>query len=747
MYAGFSNVAKGIKTLNTKEYYDLIDEIYGEGYVDRSDHSYTNWNKEMYGTGIQQNYQLSVSGGNSDIRYYLSGGYQKEEGIIKPADYDRFSFRGNVEGKVKSWLNVSSNMSVARTTRQDAADNQATGRGGVIMSILNTPPFISIWKKDKPNEYQPNKFQPSWDNPYAQANTYDMNNDMRFMGNIVLDFTILKGLHFKPSMSMDYTDHKWDKFVDPVKTQYGREVNGRGEHADDSYLTWVSENIVTYDTSFDEKHNLSLLGGTTYQSYTHENAYMSVQNFVEGVTYKDYMTLDKAGKYNDAKTSKDEYALMSYIARVQYNYLSRYLFTANFRADGSSKLHPDHRWGYFPSVSAGWRFSSENFFQPLTKYVDDAKLRFGWGINGNQNGIGNYDYQQSYTLNKSTEDGVAPSVGTRNRWGNSDLTWETTTQYNLGLDLTLFNSRVNANFDVYYKKTKDLLLQIRLPEHLGIQTFPMRNDGEMENKGFEFNIQSYNLTGARFTWDTNFNMSFNKNKLTKLSLTKVYYEGSIESNGESVIIIKEGYPVGTFFGYISEGVDPNTGDIIYKDLNNDSMISEADRTVIGDAQPDFTFGLTNNFSWKNLTLSVFFQGSYGNDIFNATRIDTEGMFDTKNQTKTVLKRWQRPGMITDVPRAGNLENSRNSTRFVEDGSYIRLKTMTLSYNFDKKLITPLGLNALSVYATANNLFTLTRYRGYDPELNMGGNSATQLGIDFGTYPQTRSFIFGLNLTF
>jgi len=744
MYAGFSNVAKGIKVLNTKEYYDLIDEIYGEGYVDRSDHSYTNWNKEMYGTGVQQNYQLSVSGGNEKTQFYVSGGYQKEDGIIKPANYDRFSFRGNIESKVKDWLKISTNLSVARTTRQDAADNQAAGRGGVVMSILNTPPFVSIWKKDKPGEFQPNPYQASWENPYAQANTYDKNNDMRFMGNFALDLTILDGLHFKPSISLDYTDHKWDKFIDPVKTQFGREVNGRGEHADDSYLTWVSENIITYDKVFDNNHNLSLLAGTTYQSYSHDNAYMSVQNFAKGITYKDFMTLNMAGKYMDASTSKDEYALMSYIARIQYNYMSKYLLTANFRADGSSKLHPDNRWGYFPSVSAGWRFSSEEFFQPLTKYVDDAKIRFGWGINGNQNGIGNYDYLQSYVINRT--EGEAPTIGSRNRWRNPDLTWETTNQFNLGLDLTLFNSRITAKFDIYYKKTNDLLLQVRLPEQLGINTFPMRNYGEMINKGFEFDIQSYNLTG-RFAWDTNLNMSFNKNKVNKLGITKVYYDGSIESNGENLIMIREGYPVGTFIGYISDGVDPETGDIIYRDLNEDGMITESDRTVIGDAQPDFTFGLTNNFSWKNFTLSVFMQGSYGNDIFNATRIDTEGMVDTKNQTKTVLKRWRRPGMITDVPRAGNSENSHNSTRFIEDGSYIRLKSLTLSYNFDKKLVQPLGVNALSVYATANNLFTLTKYRGYDPELNMGGNSATMLGVDFGTYPQTRSFIFGLNLTF
>jgi len=262
---------------------------------------------------------------------------------------------------------------------------------------------------------------------------------------------------------------------------------------------------------------------------------MSVQNFVKGVTYKNFMTLNYAGKYNSAQTLKDEYALLSYIARVQYNYNSNYLFTANMRADGSSKLSPKHRWGYFPSVSAGWRFSSEDFFASLTNFVDDAKLRVGWGVNGNQNGIGNYDYLQSYKLNKTSED-AAPSVGGRDRWGNNDLKWETTSQVNLGLDFTFLNYRITGSVDWYYKKTKDLLLQIKLPTSLGIENFPMRNDGEMVNKGFEFNINSKNLVGT-FNWDTNLNMSFNKNKLTKLGLTPVYYDGNINSINQNCIIV------------------------------------------------------------------------------------------------------------------------------------------------------------------------------------------------------------------
>lgn len=747
MYAGISKISKKIKTLNTSQYYSLMDEI-GES-VDHANLNYTDWSKEMYGTGVQQNYQVSLSGSTDKTSYYLSGGYQKEEGIISPANYDRYSFRSNVSSDVTSWLKVNSNLSFARNTRMDATDNANSGRGGIIMSILNTPPFLTIWDKDKPEQYATNPNQASMENPYAQANTYDKNQEYRFMGNLELDFTIIEGLHFKPRFSVDYTSHAWDKFIDPIRTGYGRNANGRGEHADDSYLTWQSENVLSYSKKFDDKHNFSALGGITMQRYRHNNSYISAEDFVKNTTFKT-MTLNMANKINNAYTSQDGNSLMSYLARVQYDYESRYLFTANFRADGSSKLY--HKWAYFPSLSAGWRFSSEKFFAPLTTVVDDAKLRIGWGRNGNQGGIGNYDSYDKFNINKQETSGQGPAV-TPGRLGNRDLKWEITTQYNAGLDLSLFNSRLTAEFDVYYKKTTDLLLYTTLPSSTGI-IFPMRNNGEMINKGFEFNMNGKILTGG-FKWDANLNMSFNRNKLTKLGLTKNGTAANIESTGDNIIIIKEGIPLGSFYGFISEGVNPETGDIVYRDLDNNGIINDDDKTIIGNAEPDFTFGFTHNFSWKNFTLSAFFNGSYGNDIFNASRIDSEGMFDSKNQTTTVLNRWLRPGMITDVPRAtNNVQNAKSSTRFVEDGSFIRLKSLTLAYSIDQKLIRKIGLSKLSVYGTANNLFTLTKYRGYDPELSWINNndkennaSAAQIGVDMGTYPQSRSFIFGLNLTF
>jgi len=747
MYAGFSNVSKSIDALNTIQYYELMDEI-GLS-LDKNNTFYKDWAKEMYGTGVQQNYQVSLSGGTDKVSYYISGGFQDEKGIIDPAQFNRYSFRTNLTSDIKPWLKATTNLSFSKTDNRNVVDNSNVDRGGVVMSILNTPPFMDVWDPKNSGWYYVNPLQGSWENPKAQADTYDKTKEYRFMGNIGLDFTLYKGLHFKPNFSLDYSSRQWDKFIHPEHTNYGRLANGRGENRNESFVTWLSENLVTYDTKINGSHNLGVLGGATFQRYRHNLSYMNVEDFVKGSNY-DVMTLNMANKINDAYTTKAGNTLVSFIGRVQYDYESRYLFTANFRADGSSKLHPDHRWGYFPSVSAGWRFSSESFFAPLKEVVDDAKLRFGWGKNGNQTGIGNYDYYSKYTISKRPSgeklEGPGLSPG---RYGNKDLKWETTTQINIGLDFTLFDSRLSGEVDWYHKKTKDLLLYITLPSSIG-RPNPMRNDGEMVNKGFEFNLNGKILTGS-FTWDAALNMSFNKNELTKLGLTPQYTTATIEGKGE-VIKIAPGRPLGSFFGYVSEGVDPESGDIIYRDLNQDGVITSSDRTYIGDAQPDFTFGMTHEFSFRNFTLSAFFQGSSGNDIFNASRIDSEGMFNSKNQTTAVLKRWKRPGMITDVPRAGNDQNSRISSRFVEDGSFIRLKTLTLAYNFDRKNISKLGIEALTLYTTATNLFTLTKYRGYDPELSWlstgdESGAAAQMGIDWGTYPQTRSFIFGLNVTF
>ena len=339
-------------------------------------------------------------------------------------------------------------------------------------------------------------------------------------------------------------------------------------------------------------------------------------------------------------------------------------------------------------------------------------------------------------------------------YGNPDLKWETTAQTNIGIDLTMFNSRVTLNVDAYLKKTSDVLLNVQLPNTLPITSI-QTNAGKIENKGIEFNINTVNLN-KKLRWETSFNMSFNRNKVTELMYTDVYFFGRIYSNNQDVSIVKAGLPLGSFYGYVSEGVDPKTGDIKYADLNNNGIFDPGDRKVIGNAQPKYIFGITNTFKFMRFDLNLFFQGSYGNDIYNATRIDLEGMFDSKNQSVDVLNRWTATNTNTNIPRAipdgttaDIMWNVKNSTRFVEDGSYVRLKSVTLSYkiidnNNNKKVK---AIKKLTVYVTGENLLTFTNYSGFDPEVNAFGSSATELGIDYGTYPQSKTLILGLNVEF
>ena len=339
---------------------------------------------------------------------------------------------------------------------------------------------------------------------------------------------------------------------------------------------------------------------------------------------------------------------------------------------------------------------------------------------------------------------AVPTVGSKSNIQNKDLTWETTTQTNVGVDFSVLNSRLSFTLDLYYKYTKDMLMSVPMPS-----PYPniIRNEGEMSNMGIEFQISSVNIARKDFTWTTDFNISANRNRLEKLDLQQVYYYGkTADIVNDYVIRMTPGQPLSKFWGYISDGVDPETGDLIYRDLNNDGEITPSDKTWIGDANPKFTFGMTNTFSWKGLSLSILLTGSYGNDIFNASRIETEGMYNGNNQTTTVLRRWRIPGQITDVPRATtDAYNVKNSTRWVEDGSYLKVKNITLSYDITSPKLRRAYISRIQPYISLQNFITWTKYSGYDPEVSQW-DTATQMGIDWGTYPNVRTVVVGLNIT-
>ena len=752
-YAGVSRLSNGIEALNTEQYKELMTEL-GKTtavvpVIPEDENRYTDWEDVLFGTGINQNYQLSMTNGTDRLRYYVSVGHTREKGIVSKAHFNRTNFRANIDSDIYKWLEMSLNVSYSNNQGRTVRESRSAMRAGSILAAVNTPPFMQVWDENNPGQYNEEAYGSRILNPMA-ANAADMTNRTdRTAGSVALNFKPFDGFSYKVTYSMDLNSSRSDYYLDPISTSDGRAVNGEVNESKSRNFEWLLENIVSYDRTFNEKHKLSLLAGATQQRASWDGS--ALAGYDMSSSYPHIHSIAAANQLNEDGiwASASAWTLASFLGRIAYNYDYRYLFTANFRADGSSKFAPGHRWGTFPSVSVGWRLSEEAFMANAKHILDDLKIRAGWGVNGNQGGIGNYSYLASMSASKvlPSEENPYPGLAiTPSSAANPDLTWEKTTQYNVGVDLAMFNSRLMVNVDAYYKHTKDLLLTVSLPSNVNLPGGVTRNDGEMVNKGVELAVSSKNFVGE-FKWNTDFNISFNKNELTKLGLSKVYYFAETYTTGQSAVILKEGLPVGTFFGYKSLGVDPETGDMIYEDVSGNGTVGLEDRTTIGCAQPKFTYGLTNDFSWKGLTLSIFLQGSYGNQIFNASRIDTEGMFDFRNQSTAVLRRWKRPGMKTDIPRSGNIENIHNSSRFVEDGSYLRLKNLTLAYDLPQKWFRKTPNVSLQVYATAQNLLTFTKYSGYDPEVNAYGGSAVALGVDYGTYPQARTMIMGVKFQF
>ncbi len=753
-HAGITNVVKQIQSLNTAQYKTLMDEIGAvtlpDGLTDQTD-----WFKETYRTGITQDYQLSISNASDKMRYFVSGGLTNESGVIPVAYYKRYNLRVNLENQIRTWFKLSTNLAYSDYTSNGIISGTGSNRAGVILSVINTPTYAPIWNPANPTHYYDNFYGAQTTSPVENMSRTadDQTNNNRFVGSVSGDITFSKDLKLKSSLSIDRVYYHSTSFLDPVKTAWGRTNYGNASDTRSLSTIMVFDNVLTYDRKI-EKHNFSLMGGTSFTNSDWNQSYMSGSHF----RTSEIQTLNAANKIEQGSgTSASQWDIMSYLGRLAYNYDSKYLLTVNFRADGSSKLAPDHRWGYFPSASAAWRVSSEDFMKSQ-EWIDDLKLRGGWGQVGNQSGIGDYSYLQRYNIERLpwyqvygadkvfTYADAVPSLTIANM-KNPDLTWETTTQSDIGFDITILKNRINLSVDAYYKYTTNLLMDVPLPSTAPVSSLT-RNEGEMSNRGVEFTLNTKNITTGKLRWETDFNMSFNKNRVEKLTLQQTYYFGQASVGSSNIVVMKPGLPLGVFYGYVSKGVDPETGDIIYETKNADNVPSLSERKVIGDPNPVFTYGMTNNLSYEGFSLNVFLQGSYGNSIFNVSRMETEGMYDAKNQSISVLDRWVRPGMVTYMPRATqDTKNLLPSTRFVEDGSYLRLKTLTLSYEFKNAFFKKVGITRLQPYMTAQNLFTLTKYKGFDPEVSQYGGDPKVQGIDYGTYPQSKSYVFGINVEF
>ena len=750
-YCGISNVTKTYDVLNVEQYRDLMNEInvgvnLPEGLKDETD-----WFDETYRTGISQNYQVSVSNANDRMKYYLGAGYSDEQGIFRVAYNKRYNVKASFESDLFKWISVGANVAYSHYRNNGIISGTGSNRAGVVLSVINTPTYAKVWDETNPGWYWDDFYGANLTTPEENMarteNNYSETDRLLLTGYATIKFH--KNLNFKSTVTMDRRWVHSFEFLDPIHTSYGRSQHGTASDTRSDDMRMVYDNILTYNNTWGGKHNFEAMGGTSATTSKWEQLSGSRSYF--SPDYGNALWGLSGGNNGGLRgQSQDfaEWAIMSYLARVSYNYDSKYYVTVNFRADGSSKLAPGHKWGYFPSASAAWRLSAEPWLKDVP-WLSDLKLRVGWGQSGNQSGLGDYAWVQTYGTNyyNWTEEQYAqavPTLGGKTNIGNRELTWETTTQTNVGIDFAVLDNKLTFTLDGYYKYTKDLLLNVPMPDP---NPSLFRNEGEMSNWGLEFALSSVNFDRKGFRWTTDFNISMNRNRLEKLDLQQVYYYATTsEALSESVIRMTPGQPLSMFWGYKALGVDPETGMMIYEDISGDGKISDVDKQYIGNANPDFIFGMTNTLSWKGINLSFLITGSVGNDIYNASKIEMVGMYTGANQITDVLRRWRVPGQITDIPKAGELDNLRASTRWVEDGSYLKIKNITLSYDITHPKLKKANISRIQPYITLDNMITFTNYSGYDPEMSQWSD-AYQTGIDWGTYPNIRTVIFGVNIDF
>lgn len=753
---GVSSLTRKLSVLNAKQYREAVLDSYNalavpeEPYYTLIDslnpmnNGDVDWQDALMRTAKQYKIDLSVRGGNQGTKYAWSSSYLDQDGVILNSNYKRFTSRLNVDFNISDRVRIGQSISYtnAVNNRTNAA---GSGNLSIIRSLLVRPPNMSMYLPDG----SLNGYMIGQRNPVGMALfATNLNKSNRIIGSQYLEVDILKDLKFRSNFNLDYIAMKEDEFM-PSILDYREGYNTGGVRSSGN-LTWGNESYFTYTKSVNDVHNFGAVAGVSFQKWRYDRTGLDGSYFASD----DIRTLNGASIItNQGVNVASEHAMQSYFGRLTYDYLGKYLLEFNLRSDGSSRFGKDKRFGFFPSASAGWRFIEENGVKDLG-WLSDGKLRFSLGSTGNE-AIGDYTSQGEFSLGTNYLDfsGAAPTV-----MPNASLTWETTHQYNLGLELGFLSNRILFSTDAYLKKTKDLLYNVPLPSTTGFE-YVTRNIGSIENRGLEFSLQTRNLQGA-FSWNTNVNVSLNRNKVTSLP-EDVLTNGYIQ-NG-AFHILQVGLPIGVFYGWQFQGVyardEDNVnglthgangpvfvgGDPIWKDVNNDNVINQDDREIIGYAEPKYFGGISNDFSYKNFHLNVFFQYSVGNQIYSELNHQRNSIVRYNNLSTDALSRWRQQGDVTDFPRLirddPKQSDSRVQSRWVEDGSYIKLKNVNLRYTFDSNWVKRIGLHKVDAFVTATNLITWTKYTGFDPDVN--SYSGLRVGLDEGSYPQSRTFMFGL----
>lgn len=681
-------------------------------------------------TARLQSYDLSVSGGSKGTRYYVGGGFTKQEAIWRPLSFDRVSFKLNLDQKINKRISVGTSQSVSRSFRNQGRPANG-GNGTLLQASLNIPTYLPIFLEDG----TPAKWV-NFDNIHLLTTTINMKSvSSHYIGNVYADADILKKIKFRTSTSLDYNLYDEEEFWDTrfiLGSGGGRSSSGLSQS-----VTVINEQTLRYNKKLG-KHNVGLLGGNTFQDNVIKSTIATGTNFPNN----SYTLIEDAAN-QVVRQDWTKSVLVSFFARADYSFSGKYYIELTGRADGSSRFGKNNKWGYFPAVGAAWRINEEDFLSDVS-WLSNLKLRASYGITGNQNGIPDFGALGQWNGGFAYPDkaGAADGPGTAPlQLANPDLRWEKTKQVNLGFEAGFWSDRLVAEINLYNKYTTDLLLDVAVPTSTGFATY-LDNFGEVSNKGIELAVSSINIETRSFTWKTDFNISRNVNTVEKIP-------NPILFAGRDLIRLEQGKPLYSYWLYKQLYVDPQTGDAVFEDVDQDGQITGADRQIVGNTWPKFFGGLTNSFRFRNFDLGTLITFSYGNQVWNHNRMlgETGGTLDANRVLlATQLDRWTTPGQVTDVPRltAANYARQENS-RFLEDGSFLRLRSITLGYTLPKNFSKVFRLEKLRVYGQMTNLFVLTKYKGADPETNMGGDQNIQ-GYDYALPPMPRTVQFGLNIS-
>ncbi len=802
-----SRQAVRLNMMNLREYAQYYNEMIEEGDIYETNPYYatpsllgkgTNWQDEIFRTAWQHQHQLSAQGGSDKVQYYVSGSYMDQQGTIIGSNFNRFSVRTNLDAQLKKWLKLGVNATYAITN-----DNLklADSNQGLIYYSLTTIPDIPVY--DVNGNYSSTIREGyTSPNPVALAMMDEiLLKRKKLSGNIYAELTPIKHITWRTELGFDMGESDANRYKPMIDLGgWVRSQNSISYQKNSNYF-WQLKNYLTYANQWGKHSVTAMVGQECWESRWN---YLSGSN--TDLPSDEVHNVALATGTPSISSGFGSSAMASFFTRETYNYGDRYLGTYTYRYDGSSNFGPKNRWAGFHSVALAWRFSNEKFFEPVKKVIDNGKLRLGWGQTGNSS-IGSYAWGAAITRMPS-----ALGMGFRpSNIPNTSIRWESQEQYNVGLDLGFFNGRLNLTVDAYYKRSDDMLMSMQLPSYMGTQgngssklQAPKGNYGSIENKGLEITLDAHPVQLKNFSWDSNFQISFNKNKLLSLSDTENATLVGYGQWGDVVCVSEIGKPLYNFYGYKVEGVYKDlddiqnsakpakypsdgvfsrgntvwVGDIKYKDVDENGIIDERDRTDLGSPLPKFTFGWTNTFRYRNLDLSIFLNGSYGNKVMNYNSLTLTHMNSTwTNQLQSVVSKRARlepidPTIVyadgskwfdhidnvrvknpgTKIPHTSindPNDNDRISDRYVEDGSFLRIKNITLGYTFPKALLNKAKIENLRVYVNIQNLYTFTKYTGYDPEVGASTQDSSGLtyGLDNGRYPSPAMYSFGLNITF